>query len=183
MTFKNVMQRLALVSVALLCSYSYSNAQVSTGTPICSTDGTTNPLNSSVNGTCIDPVDNTIKPIGDQGDFGTGGHNTGSSHNQMYQMTNKMTGAVTQTDYIMHFSYTPDTWISNFAINQALAGAGFDITGYVAEWQWKNENTNTTNGVCNAQKVNGDCLDDLIITIDAYASGVNIYSDHWDYSQ
>ena len=170
------MQRLALVSAALLCSYSYSNAQVSTSTPICSTDGTTNPLNSSVNGTCIDPVDNTIKPIGNQGDFGTGGHNTGTSHNQKYIYS-------THDDYIMHFSYTPDTWISNFAINQALAGAGFDITGYVAEWQWKNENLNTTGGNCHVQKVQGDCLDDLIITIDAYAGGVNIYSDEWDYSQ
>ena len=170
------MQRLALVLAVLLCSYSYSNAQVSTSTPICSTDGTTNPLNSSVNGTCLDPVDNTIKPIGNQGDFGTGGHTTGNSHNQKYIYS-------THDEYIMHFSYTPDTWISNFAINQALTGAGFDITGYVAEWQWKNENLNTTGGTCHAQKVQGDCLDDLIITIDAYANGVNIYSDEWDYSQ
>lgn len=177
------MQRLALVSAALLCSYSYSNAQVATTTPLCSTDGTTNPLNSATNGTCLDPIDNTIKLLGDQGDFGLGSHPTGDSHNQMYQTTNKMTGAVTSTDYILHFSYTPDTWLSNFAINQALIGAGFDISGYVAEWQWKNENTNTINGACNAQKVNGDCLDDLIINIDAYANGVNIYNEEWDYSQ
>jgi len=69
------------------------------------------------------------------------------------------------------------------AINQALVGAGFDIGGYIAEWEWKNENTNTINGGCLAAKTNLECLDDLVITIDAYASGVNIYSEEWDYSQ
>ena len=166
-----------LVLSVLLCFSSYSsNAQVT-----CSTDGTTNPL--AGNGTCLDPNDNTVQEIINQGDFGTGGHNTGSSHNQMYQTTNRMTGAVTSTSYIMHFSYTDDTWITNMAINQALVGAGFDIAGYAAQWGWKNENTNTIQGACNAQKVNGDCLDDLVITIDAFASGNNIYSEEWDYSQ
>ena len=166
-----------LVLSVLLCFSSYSsNAQVT-----CSTDGTTNPL--AGNGTCLDPNDNTVQEIIDQGDFGTGSHSTGSSHNQMYQMTNRMTGAVTSTDYIMHFSYTDDTWVTNMAINQALVGAGFDIAGYSAEWQWKNETTNTINGACTATKVNGDCLDDLVITVDAFASGTNIYSEEWDYSQ
>ena len=166
-----------LVLSVLLCFSSYSsNAQVT-----CSTDGTTNPL--AGNGTCLDPNDNTVQEIIDQGDFGTGSHSTGSSHNQMYQMTNRMTGAVTYTDYIMHFSYTDDTWVTNMAINQALVGAGFDIAGYSAEWQWKNETTNTINGACTATKVNGDCLDDLVITVDAFASGTNIYSEEWDYSQ
>jgi len=170
------MQRLALVLAALLCFSSYSNAQVN-----CSTDGTTNPIVG--NGTCLDPNNNTSQEIINQGDFGTGSHNTGSSHNQMYQMTDSTTGAVLSTDYILHFSYTDDTWITNMAINQALVGAGFDIAGYTAEWQWKNETTNTINGACTATKVNGDCLDDLVITIDAFASGVNIYSEEWDYSQ
>jgi len=162
--------------VVLLCFSSYSNAQVT-----CSTDGTTNPL--AGNGTCLDPNDNTVQQIIDQGDFGTGSHNTGSSHNQMYQMTDRRTGAVLSTDYIMHFSYTDDTWITNLAINQALVGAGFDIAGYITEWEWKNETTNTINGACTATKVNGDCLDDLVITVDAFASGTNIYSEEWDYSQ
>ena len=166
-----------LVLSVLLCFSSYSsNAQVT-----CSTDGTTNPL--AGNGTCLDPNDNTVQEIINQGDFGTGSHNTGSSHNQMYQTTNRMTGAVTSTSYIMHFSYTDDTWITNMAIDQALVGAGFDIAGYAAQWGWKNENTNTINGACTAQKVNGHCLDDLVITIDAFASGINIYSEEWDYSQ
>ena len=166
-----------LVLSVLLCFSSYSsNAQVT-----CSTDGTTNPL--AGNGTCLDPNDNTVQQIIDQGDFGTGSHSTGSSHNQMYQMTDRRTGAVLSTDYIMHFSYTDDTWITNMAINQALVGAGFDIAGYSAEWQWKNETTNTINGACTATKVNGDCLDDLVITVDAFASGTNIYSEEWDYSQ
>ena len=166
-----------LVLSVLLCFSSYSsNAQVT-----CSTDGTTNPL--AGNGTCLDPNDNTVQEIIDQGDFGTGGHQTGSSHNQMYQMTNRMTGAVTQTDHILHFSYTDDTWVTNMAINQALVGAGFDIAGYTANWQWKNENTNTINGVCTAQKVNGECLDDLVINIEASAGGTTIYSEEWDYSQ
>ena len=166
-----------LVLSVLLCFSSYSsNAQVT-----CSTDGTTNPL--AGNGTCLDPNDNTVQEIINQGDFGTGGHQTGSSHNQMYQMTNRMTGAVTSTDYIMHFSYTDDTWVTNMAINQALVGAGFDIAGYSAEWQWKNEAINTINGVCTAQEVNNECLDDLVITVDAFASGTNIYSEEWDYSQ
>jgi len=168
---------LLLVLSVLLCFSSYSsNAQVT-----CSTDGTTNPL--AGNGTCLDPNDNTVQQIIDQGDFGTGSHSTGSSHNQMYQMTDRRTGAVLSTDYIMHFSYTDDTWITNMAINQALVGAGFDIAGYSAEWQWKNETTNTINGACTATKVNGDCLDDLVITVDAFASGTNIYSEEWDYSQ
>ena len=166
-----------LVLSVLLCFSSYSsNAQVT-----CSTDGTTNPL--AGNGTCLDPNDNTVQQIIDQGDFGTGSHSTGSSHNQMYQMTDRRTGAVLSTDYIMHFSYTDDTWVTNMAINQALVGAGFDIAGYSAEWQWKNETTNTINGACTATKVNGDCLDDLVITVDAFASGTNIYSEEWDYSQ
>ena len=166
-----------LVLSVLLCFSSYSsNAQVN-----CSTDGTTNPI--AGNGTCLDPNNNTSQEIINQGDFGTGSHNTGSSHNQMYQMTDSTTGAVLSTDYILHFSYTDDTWITNMAINQALVGAGFDIAGYTAEWQWKNETTNTINGACTATKVNGDCLDDLVITIDAFASGVNIYSEEWDYSQ
>ena len=171
------MQKLALVLALLLCSYSYSNAQVSTTNPLCTTDGTINPLNGT--STCLDPTQNTVQEIINQGDFGTGSHTTGSSHNQKYVYS----GANPYTDYILHFSYTADTWITNMAINQALVGAGFDITGYVAEWQWKNEAVNTINGACTATKVNGDCLDDLVITIDAYANGVNIYSDTWDYSQ
>ena len=129
---------------------------------------------------CLDS-NNTTLDIIDQGDFGTGRHSTGSSQNQQY---NNYTGStLTSTDYILHFSFTDDTWVTNMAINQSLVGAGFDIGGYIAEWEWKNENTNTINGACQATKVNGDCLDDLVITIDAYASGVNIYSEEWDYSQ
>jgi hypothetical protein len=165
------MQRLALVSAVLLCSYSYSNAQVSTSC-VQSTDGTTNSLNGTQ---CLDP-NNTTLDLLDQGDFGTGGHNTGNSHNQKYVYS-------THDEYILHFSYTNDTWVTNLAINQALVGAGFNLGGYTAQWEWKNENTNTTNGICNAQTVNGDCLDDLVISIDAYASGVSIYSEQWDYSQ
>ena len=180
------MQKLALVSVVLLCFCSYSNAQVSTTNPICSTDGTINPLNNTQ---CLDPNTNTILDILDQGDFGTGKHNQasgavgggGESVNQQY---NNYTGnTLTSTDYILHFSYTNDTWVTNMAIDQALVGAGFDIGGYIAQWEWKNENTNTIGTNCLAPKVNGDCLDDLVITIDAYASGVSIYSEEWDYSQ
>ena len=182
------MQRLVLVSAALLCSYSYSNAQVSTTYPLCSTDGTTNPAGTTQ---CLDPNTNTIVDILDQGDFGTGKHNQasgavgvgGESVNQVYHMTDRRTGAILSTDYILHFSYTNDTWVTNMAIDQALVGAGFDIAGYTAQWQWKNENTNTIGTNCLEPKVNGDCLDDLVITIDAYASGVSIYSEEWDYSQ
>ena len=173
------MAQLLAALVVLLCSYSYSNAQVSTNC-VPSTDGTINPLTGTQ---CLDPVDNTIKEVIDQGDFGTGRHNSGQSQNQVYHMTDRRTGAILSTDYILHFSHTDDTWVTNMAINQALTGAGFDVGGYVAEWQWKNENTNTINGACNATKVNGDCLDDLVVTIDAYASGINIYSETWDYSQ
>jgi hypothetical protein len=176
---KETGQLLALLLVVFFSYSSYCNAQVT-----CSTDGSTNPVAGSTTATtCLDPNTNTIVDILDQGDFGTGGHQTGSSHNQMYQMTNRMTGAVTQTDHILHFSYTDDTWVTNMAINQALVGAGFDIAGYTANWQWKNENTNTINGVCTAQKVNGECLDDLVINIEASAGGTTIYSEEWDYSQ
>jgi len=165
----------ALLSVVLLCFSSYSNAQTATNC-VPSTDGTTNPLNNTQ---CLDS-NNTTLDIIDQGDFGTGRHSTGSSHNQQYNMH---TGSTMTTDYILHFSHTDDTWVTNMAINQALVGAGFDIGGYIAEWEWKNENTNTINGGCLAAKTNLECLDDLVITIDAYASGVNIYSEEWDYSQ
>lgn len=170
------MQRLLVVSVVLLCSYSYSNAQNAT-TCVSSTDGTTNPLNNTQ---CLDS-NNTVLDIIDQGDFGTGRHSSGQSQNQQYN--NYTSSTLTSTDYILHFSYTDDTWVTNMAIDQALVGAGFDIGGYVAQWEWKNENTNTIHGACQATKVNGDCLDDLVITIDAYASGINIYSEEWDYSQ
>ena len=170
------MRVLLLLLVVLPFCYSYSNAQTTT-TCVSSTDGTTNPLNGTQ---CLDS-NNTVLDVIDQGDFGTGRHSTGNSQNQQY---NNYTGSThTSTDYILHFSYTDDTWVTNLAINQALVGAGFDIGGYVAQWEWKNENTNTINGSCLATKVNGDCLDDLVITIDAYASGVNIYSEEWDYSQ
>ena len=176
---KETGQLLALLLVVFFSYSSYCNAQVT-----CSTDGTTNPVAGSTTATtCLDPNSNTLVDILDQGDFGLGGHQTGSSHNQMYQMTDRKTGAVLSTDYILHFSHTDDTWVTNIAINQALVGAGFDIAGYTAEWQWKNENTNTTNGVCTAQTVNGDCLDDLVITIEASAGGTTIYSEQWDYSQ
>ena len=171
------MGRWLLALAGLLFFSSYCNAQVSTNC-VPSTDGTINPLTGTQ---CLDPVDNTIKQILDQGDFGTGRHNTGKSQNQQY---NNYTGStLTSTDYILHFSHTNDTWVTNMAINQALVGAGFNIGGYAAQWDWKNENINTINGACNATKVNGDCLDDLVITIDAYASGINIYSEEWDYSQ
>ena len=170
------MRVLLLLLVVLPFCYSYSNAQTTT-TCVSSTDGTTNPLNGTQ---CLDS-NNTVLDVIDQGDFGTGRHSSGYSQNQQY---NNYTGSThTSTDYILHFSYTDDTWVTNLAINQALVGAGFDIGGYVAQWEWKNENTNTINGSCLATKVNGDCLDDLVITIDAYASGVNIYSEEWDYSQ
>ena len=171
------MQKLLAVSLASLFFCSYSNAQNAT-TCVSSTDGTTNPLTGTQ---CLDPTDNTIKNILDQGDFGTGRHSSGQSQNQQY---NNYTGStLTSTDYILHFSFTNDTWVTNIAINQALIGAGFDIGGYVAEWEWKNESTNTINGACQAQKVNGECLDNLIITVDVFASGINIYSEEWDYSQ
>jgi len=171
------MARLLLALAVLLCYSSFSNAQNAT-TCVPSTDGTTNSLTGTQ---CLDPVDNTIKQILDQGDFGTGRHSSGQSQNQQY---NNYTGStLTSTDYILHFSFTNDTWVTNMAINQALVGAGFDIGGYVAEWEWKNENTNTINGACQAQKVNGECLDNLIITVDVFASGINIYSEEWDYSQ
>ena len=179
------MAQLLAALVVLLCSYSYSNAQVSTNC-VPSTDGTINPLTGTQ---CLDPVDNTIKNILDQGDFGTGRHNqasgaVGTGGRSVNQQYNNYTGTThTSTDYILHFSYTDDTWVTNMAINQALTGAGFDVGGYVAEWEWKNENTNTIGTNCLAAKVNGDCLDDLVITIDAYASGINIYSERWDYSQ
>lgn len=171
------MRQLLAVSLASLFFCSYSNAQVSTNC-VPSTDGTINPLTGTQ---CLDPVDNTIKQVMDQGDFGTGRHSSGQSQNQQY---NNYTGStLTSTDYILHFSFTNDTWVTNMAIDQALIGAGFDIGGYVAEWEWKNENTNTINGACQAQKVNGECLDNLIITVDVFASGINIYSEEWDYSQ
>lgn len=171
------MRKLLAVSLASLFFCSYSNAQVSTNC-VPSTDGTINPLTGTQ---CLDPVDNTIKQVMDQGDFGTGRHSSGQSQNQQY---NNYTGStLTSTDYILHFSFTNDTWVTNMAIDQALVGAGFDIGGYVAEWEWKNENTNTINGACQAQKVNGECLDNLIITVDVFASGINIYSEEWDYSQ
>ena len=171
------MRQLLAVLLASLFFCSYSNAQNAT-TCVSSTDGTTNPLTGTQ---CLDPIDNTIKNILNQGDFGTGRHSSGQSHNQQY---NNYTGStLTSTDYILHFSFTNDTWVTNMAINQALIGAGFDIGGYIAEWEWKNETTNTINGACQAQKVNGECLDNLIITVDVFASGVNIYSEEWDYSQ
>ena len=171
------MRKLLAVLLASLFFCSYSNAQNAT-TCVSSTDGTTNPLTGTQ---CLDPIDNTIKNILNQGDFGTGRHSSGQSHNQQY---NNYTGStLTSTDYILHFSFTNDTWVTNMAINQALIGAGFDIGGYIAEWEWKNETTNTINGACQAQKVNGECLDNLIITVDVFASGVNIYSEEWDYSQ
>jgi len=176
------MARLLLVLAAWLCSYSYSSAQVSTSC-VPSTDGTINPLTGTP---CLDPVDNTIKEILDQGDFSRQGG--GTSRNQTYitnstSCVNGVCSSAAATDYILHFSYTDDTWITNMAINQALVGAGFDIAGYAATWQWKNENTNTINGSCQAAKVNGQCLDDLVITVDVYSSGINIYSEEWDYSQ
>ena len=65
------------------------------------------------------------------------------------------------------------------AINQAFKLVlGLILLVMLLSGKWK-KNTNTVNGACTAQKVNGDCLDDLVITVDVYAfaSGTTIYSD------
>ena len=159
-------------------SCSYSNAQTTTtctSTQYQSTDGTINPLTGD---TCFDSANQTVVDVITTTDFNK---SSGSSYQGCDIVQTPLGPAC---DKMILFSYTPDTWSVTQAINQALLGAGLIVDGYTSTFEYKNEETNSINGSCQAATVNGLCMDTLTLTIKAYDSnGVQILNDTYDYSQ
>ena len=153
--FKIVTQRLALVLVALLCSYSYSSAQV-----------TTNP-SSQLSPDLLEP--DATKWSGTFGTGYWGGAQTpqGPANNQDPNALPSGTGFV--------WGGNNNIISTTIAINQALQVAGIQVNGFEYEWRVKNGNANWFQGQPG--------VDDFVIEVDIYDAQGNIYATYqYDYS-
>ena len=180
------MQRLALVSVALLCSYSYSSAQ-SLGTSDCSTDGTTN----FVTGTSCAEDPNTHAQTDlqifdgggphQQSDFwsgnqgaGTGIYNGGSNNVQVLLHGESINGDA-------NWTYTSQ--IVSGLLQQLT---GIKIDGYAYSWEYKkSDDAFASNGMCHGQVPNRmmmGCDDHLEISFTIKDSnGKAVVTDTFNY--
>lgn len=149
------MQRLALALVALLCSYSYCNAQAAT------TSGTTSDILVLGNGwtgnlsLCTYGVDCWAGST-DNGDVHSGAG----------------AGGVEGTFY---FSGTEQTITNTIALSIALQAAGIQVDGYNYKWVYKNGNAHMYNQQGGA--------DDLEIVVNVYDDSGNLFKSYtYDYS-
>ena len=158
---------MALLALVFFCYFSEANADT-LGTSDCSTDGTTN----YITGTACAGTAHTQSTVTIQ-DGLTGGTVTGSS-----------TEVGTGYNGFVRFKHNPGSWAIQHAITQALAGSGLKIDGYRTTFEYRNNQTNTIDGACLVEKVNGVCIDPLTLTITAKsADGTDIYEQTFDYGQ
>jgi len=161
---------LATALLVLVFCYSCSNnayAETLTSSN-CSTDGTTN----FITGTGCASDTHSQSTVNVQSGL-TGGTTTGAST----EVGNGHNGFV-------RFKHNPGSWAIQHAITQALAGSGLKIDGYRTTFDYRNNQTNTINGNCLVEKVNGVCIDPLTLSITAKsADGTHVYEQTFDYGQ
>lgn len=147
---------MALVLVALLCSYSYSNAQVVN----------TNPTQLSPD--LLEPDANNWT-----GTFGTG--YWGGSQNPVTGPANNQDPNALPTGTGFVWGGNNSIVSTTIAINQALQVAGIQVNGFEYEWRVKNGNANWFQGQPG--------VDDFVIEVDIYDAQGNIYATYqYDYS-
>ena len=147
------MRRLVLVSAALLCFCSYSNAQ--------------NVTLPSTTGDLLDPSAQNWSGTYGTGSWG-GPITPGST-------TNPSTPNRLRNDSGFIWGGASNIISSTIAINSALTQAGIQVNGFTYKWRVKNGNANLYG--------NQGGTDDFIITVDVYDSNGNIYTTYqYDYS-
>ena len=156
-----------LACLVYFCFFSEARAE-NLSTSNCSTDGSTNYItgNACASGTHTQSTVNVQSGL-------TGGTTTGAS-----------TEVGTTYNGFVRFKHNPGSWAIQHAITQALAGSGLKIDGYRTTFEYRNNQTNTINGNCNVDKVDGVCIDPLTLTITAKsADGTHVYQHTFDYGQ
>ena len=153
------MQRLVLPLVALLCSYSYCNAQATVTGP-----GQTGDI--------------IVLGNGWQGNFSACTHNVdcwaGSSDNgDIHNAQNTGNGST------FYWSGTQQTLSNTIAINQALQAAGIQVDGFDYQWVYKNGNANWFTG-----QPGGGGVDPFEVVVNVYDSNGNLFKSYrYDYGQ
>ena len=154
------MRRLVLVSAALLCFCSYSNAQVSTG-PATGQSGNILIIGNGWTGnfsSCTHGVD-----------CWAGSTDTGDIHNAP--------AGTTGNGSTFYWSGTQETLTNTIAINSALAAAGIQVDGFDYEWVYKNGNANHFSG-----QPGGGGVDPFEIVVNVYDSNGNLFKTYrYDY--
>jgi hypothetical protein len=158
--FKNVMQKLVLVSALLVCFCSYSNAQVSTG-PASGQTGNILILGNGWTGNFSSCTHNV--------DCWAGSTDTGDIHNAP--------AGTTGNGSTFYWSGTQETLTNTIAINSALAAAGIQVDGFDYEWVYKNGNAHTF-----ANQTGGGGIDPFEIVVNVYDANGNLFKTYrYDY--
>ena len=151
------MRRLVLVSAALLCFSSYSNAQQAT-------------TGSGQSGNIL------IIGNGWTGNFSSCTHNfdcwAGTTDSgDMHKGSNTGNGDT------FYWSGTQQTLTNTIAINSALAAAGIQVDGFDYEWVYKNGNAHTF-----ANQTGGGGVDPFEVVVNVYDSNGNLFKTYrYDY--
>ena len=154
------MQRLALVLVALLCSYSYSNAQVAN-----TTTGQTGDIIILGNGWT-----GTLSSCTHNYDCWAGSSDNGDIHESSNPTGNGTT---------YYWSGTQQTLSNTIALNQALQAAGIQVDGFDYQWVYKNGNANWFSG-----QPGGGGVDPFEVVVNVYDSNGNLFKSYkYDYGQ
>ena len=154
------MQRLALVLVALLCSYSYSNAQVAN-----TTTGQTGDIIILGNGWT-----GTLSSCTHNYDCWAGSSDNGDIHESSNPTGNGTT---------YYWSGTQQTLSNTIALNQALQAAGIQVDGFDYQWVYKNGNANWFSG-----QPGGGAVDPFEVVVNVYDSNGNLFKSYkYDYGQ
>jgi hypothetical protein len=150
--FKNVMQKLVLVSALLVCFCSYSNAQQSSNILIIG-NGWTGNFSSCTHGV----------------DCWAGSTDTSDIHNAP--------AGTTGNGSTFYWSGTQETLTNTIAINSALAAAGIQVDGFDYEWVYKNGNANHFSG-----QPGGGGIDPFEIVVNVYDANGNLFKTYrYDY--
>ena len=151
------MQKLVLPLVVLLCSYSYSNAQVAN-----TTTGQTGDIIILGNGWT-----GTLSACTHNYDCWAGSSDNGDIH--------EATQTGNGTTY--YWSGTQQTLSNTIALNQALQAAGIQVDGFDYQWVFKNGNANWFSG-----QPGGGAVDPFEVVVNVYDSNGNLFKTYkYDY--
>ena len=153
------MQRLLLALGVLLCCYSYSNAQVSTGT-----SGQTGDIIVLGNGWT-----GNFSQCTHYVDCWSGTTDNGDIHNAP--------AGTTGNGSTFYWSGAQQTLTNTIAIQTALQAAGIQIDGFDYQWVFKNGNANHY-----SNQSGGGAVDPFEVVVDVYDSNGNLFKSYkYDY--